>query len=94
LYGGYALASYRLKFGEQALIPFTRYQYYHGGKKQELDARKHRVNELEIGTEWQPIKNFELVAMYTISDRTFEDGALMQNRQKGRLLRLQFQLNF
>ncbi|OWY20197.1 porin [Sphingobacteriales bacterium UPWRP_1] len=94
LHGGYVLASYMLKLKEQVLIPFTRYQYYHGGKKQELDARKHRVKELETGVEWQPIKNFELVAMYTVSDRTFEDGALTQNHQKGRLLRLQFQLNF
>lgn len=95
LSGGYIQASYlqRLKKG-QVLIPFTRYQVYDGGKKHELDARSYEVNELEIGLEWQPVKQFELVAMYTISSRRFEDFALQNNLQKGRLLRLQAQINF
>jgi hypothetical protein len=55
---------------------------------------KHRVKELEIGVEWQPHRAFELVAMYTISDRTFENSLNPSNRQKGSLLRLQAQVNF
>ena len=83
-----------MKIQEQILIPFVRYHYYDGGKKHELDARSYTLKELEIGTEWQPIKNFELVAMYTISDRRFEDFKLQNNKQKGSLLRLQAQFNF
>jgi hypothetical protein len=94
LKGGYIIASYFLKIQEQILIPFVRYHYYDGGKKHELDARSYTLKELEIGTEWQPIKNFELVAMYTISDRRFEDFKLQNNKQKGSLLRLQAQFNF
>lgn len=94
LRGGYVMASYFLKKGNDIFIPFSRYQYYKGGKKHELDATKHRVNELEIGMEWQPHKAFELVAMYTISDRTFENSLNPDNRQKGSLLRLQAQINF
>jgi hypothetical protein len=94
LQGGYVQAQYLLKKGKQVFIPFTRYQYYHGGKKAELDARMYRVKELEIGLEWQPFKNFELVAMYTISDRTFQDAVLKDNRQTGNLLRLQAQFNY
>ena len=95
LKGGYALISYKIDTkNHQTIIPFVRYQKYEGGKKQELDARKHRVSETEIGVEWQPYKNFEAVAMYTMSDRTFEDGALKSNQQKGNLLRIQLQLNF
>ncbi|SIS82670.1 porin [Belliella pelovolcani] len=94
LEGGYVLASYFLKKGNDIFIPFTRYHYYKGGKKHELDATKHRVKELEIGVEWQPHRNFELVAMYTISDRTFENSLNPENRQKGSLLRLQAQINF
>lgn len=94
LQGGYVMVNYRMVVKDQILIPFTRYQYYAGGKKHERDARKHRVSELEIGAEWEPYRNFELVAMYTISDRTFEDALNPLNRQWGRLLRLQAQLNF
>jgi hypothetical protein len=94
LSGGYLMLNYRIKQKGQILIPFARYQTYEGGKKHERDARKHRVSELEIGLEWEPYRNFELVAMYVISDRTFEDAQLPVNRQMGNLLRLQAQLNF
>jgi Phosphate-selective porin O and P len=94
LKGGYAQFSYRLDLGKQTIFPFSRYQYYDGGKKHEIDARSYLVKEFEIGAEWQPFENFELVAMYTISNRTFEDGEKPINAQKGRLLRLQAQLNF
>ncbi len=96
LKGGYVQSMYmmKLKGGKQTLIPFVKYQYYHGGKKHETDARRYIVKDFEIGAEWQPLENFELVAIYTISDRTFEDALLKSNRQKGNLLRLQAQLNF
>ena len=94
LEGGYATFNYFLKAKDHLIYPFFRMQYYAGGKKHELDARSYRVNEYEIGVEWQPIKQFELVAMYTISRRRFEDFRNQDNTQKGRLLRLQAQLNF
>ena len=94
LEGGYVTASYMLKIKKQILIPFVRVHYYDGGKKHELDARSYKVNESEYGVEWQPIKNFELVAMYTMSERRFEDHKLYFNRQVGSLLRLQAQFNF
>ncbi|HSJ66978.1 MAG TPA: porin [Anditalea sp.] len=94
LEGGYVMASYYLKKGKDLFIPFSRYHYYKGGKKHEMDATRHRVKELEIGVEWQPHRNFELVAMYTISDRTFENFQNPNNRQTGSLLRLQAQVNF
>jgi Phosphate-selective porin O and P len=94
LEGGYALINYQLNYKKHLFIPFARAQYYNGGKKHEKDARSYLVKELEIGIEWQPVKNFELVAMYTISDRTFNDFAKKNNRQTGNLLRLQAQVNF
>jgi len=94
LKGGYVLLNYQLKLDNQILFPFVRYQVYDGGKKHEKDARSYDVNELEIGVEWQPYKQFELVAMYTISERRYEDFANQDNLQKGRLLRLQAQVNF
>jgi hypothetical protein len=94
LHGGYILVNYVLKPGKTIVIPFSRYQYYNGGKKHELDARSHTVKEFELGVEWQVNKNFEFVGMYTISDRRFEDGRLPNNQQNGNLLRLQAQVNF
>jgi hypothetical protein len=94
LKGGYVTLSYRFSKSNQVFIPFTRVQYYDGGKKHELDARSYKVNELELGVEWQPVKQFEFVAMYTISSRRFEDKILPDNAQKGNLLRLQAQINF
>jgi phosphate-selective porin len=94
LQGGYITLSYLFKAKDQVFIPFARLQYYKGGKKHELDARSYEVNELEIGVEWQPSKYFELVAMYTMSQRRFEDYTVKDNFQKGNLLRLQAQINF
>lgn len=94
LKGGYFTASYMIAKGGKVIIPFLRTQYYNGGKKHELDARSYNVNETELGLEWQPNKNFELVTMYTMSKRRFEDLKTSENLQKGNLLRVQAQLNF
>ena len=94
LKGGYITAVYKLDFQGQCLMPFSRFQYYNGGKKHELDARSYEVKELEIGAEWQPNKNFELVVMYTMSARRFEDAVNPTNFQRGNLLRIQEQVNF
>lgn len=94
LRGGFITASYKMNFGAHTLIPFVRYQTYKGGKKHELDARSYSVEELELGTEWQLSKNFELVVMYTMSSRRFEDFNLQDNYQRGNLIRIQAQVNF
>ncbi len=94
LTGGYVMLNYQIKYKNHLFFPFTRIQYYEGGKKHEKDARSYKVNEFEVGVEWQPVKQFELVAMYTISSRRFEDFAKQNNLQEGSLLRLQAQINF
>jgi hypothetical protein len=94
LKGGYITASYKTQKGKHVIIPFSRYQYYQGGKKHEMDAMAYDVKEFEVGVEWQPNKNIELVTMYTFSDRRFESFKNQNNHQKGSLLRLQLQLNF
>ena len=94
LKGGYITASYKTQKGKHVIIPFSRYQYYQGGKKHEMDAMAYDVKEFEVGIEGQPNKNIELVTMYTFSDRRFESFKNQNNRQKGSLLRLQLQLNF
>ncbi|GEM54816.1 porin [Flavobacterium branchiophilum] len=95
LEGGYVTLNYKLDLPKhQLLYPFAKFQYYDGGKKFEKDARSYIVRDYEIGLEWQPFKAFEFVAEWVISDRTFEDSALKNNRQKGNLLRIQMQFNF
>lgn len=94
LHGGYITLNYKTNYKNHLLYPFVRGHYYDGGKKHEKDARSYTVKEAELGIEWQPNKHFELVAMYTISNRRFEDFSLQNNTQQGRLLRLQAQVNF
>ena len=94
LQGGYAQTMYMKKLFGQTFIPFARYQYYSGGKKQEFDARSYLVRDLEFGVEWQPNPFIELVGLYVRSDRTFEDSRVLNNRQQGNLFRIQMQLNY
>jgi uncharacterized coiled-coil protein SlyX len=92
--GGYAQTMYMKKVHGQVLTPFYRYQYYSGGKKQELDARSYLVRDNDFGVEWQQSNFFEITAQYSRMDRTYEDAVRPNNRQKGSLLRLQFQINY
>lgn len=97
LEGGYVTLNYKWDLNKEKhrfLYPFAKFQYYDGGKKFEKDARSYVVRDYEIGVEWQPFKAFEIVAEWVISDRTFEDSSLKNNRQQGNLLRLQAQFNF
>jgi hypothetical protein len=94
LKGGYAMVNYVFKTGKQFIIPFARFQYYDGGKKQEDDARSYHVYETEFGIEWQPVPSFELTVAYNIADRTYNSFAKPDNRQTGSFLRIQAQVNF
>ncbi len=94
LKGGYAQLMYRATKGKHTFIPFLKYQYYDGGKKFEVDARSYLVRDFELGVEWQFNKYFELVALYMISDRTFEDALRPVHHVKGNTLRFQLQLNY
>ncbi len=94
LEGGFITACYKINKKEHSIIPYARYQYFNGGKKQETDARWYKVNELEAGIEWSPFKSFELTTAYVISERTFIDHKKPSNTQKGNLLRIQTQFNF
>lgn len=95
LNGGYAMVNYMWHLSHGVVLtPFTRFQYYNGGKKQELDARNYLVREGDIGIEAQFGKYVELTPQYQKGDRTFEDALKPVNRQKGSLLRLQLQFNY
>jgi len=94
LRGGFVQGIVKHKVGGQVFHPFVRAQYYRGGKKVELDARRAVVREGEVGVEWLPFPALELTAHYTVGDRLTSDGAAPNVREKGRLLRLQAQFNY
>lgn len=94
LQGGFVTASYMMRRGKQLFIPFSRYQVYEGGKKHERDARSHSVHDLEVGLEWQPSPNFELVTEWYRGNRRFEDKLRPRYEQRGELFRIQAQFNF
>ena len=94
LHGGYVQAMYRTEVTGNSLIPFVRYQYYDGGKKHERDARSYTVSDLELGIEWSPNRQFELVVLHVWSNRRYEDHLTPVNEQRGSLFRIQAQVNF
>jgi len=93
LSGGFVTASYRSALGKGFIMPYTRYQIYDGAKKHELDARRYQLNELELGVEWQPLKNLELTLAYVISNRKYADFKT-DYAEKGNFLRIQLQANY
>jgi hypothetical protein len=93
LKGGFITASYRSKLGKGFITPYARYQVYDGAKKLELDARHYNMNELELGVEWQLIKNLEITMAYVISDRKYSDF-ITDYAEKGNFLRIQLQANY
>lgn len=94
LHGGYAQLMYMIRKKEHIITPFARYMRYQGGKKFEIDARSYDMQELEVGVEWQLNKAFEFTFNYTIADRRYESSLNPVNRQKGQLIRMQFQVNY
>lgn len=91
LVGGYAQVMYKIDdvLGTVALIPFARGTYYDGGKKFEDNAPHYLVKELELGLEWQLIKNLEIVGAYDMSERTSKT-----DKQSGHVTRVQLQVNY
>lgn len=92
--GGYVTAMYRALVLHKLFFPYARWQYYKGGKKNELDARFYLVKELEVGLQGMVLKGLTLTAAYMFSDRTFEDAVLRDNHQEGSTMRLQAQFNY
>jgi hypothetical protein len=98
LYGGYAMLLYKLdKRG--TWFPFVRYSYYKGGYKSERNAPYSRIDEWELGTEWQINPAAELTLSYLITNRTNTTavnttGVTSYQQFDGDVLRLQFQVNY
>lgn len=107
LHGGYIQGSYYAQdvslFNTNIglLIPFLKWQYYDGYNKAETNAPQNRVNDWELGVEWQIAPEVELAAVYHRMKRTnmTREGAyntLVGSYQEfeAEALRLQLQYNF
>jgi phosphate-selective porin len=75
LNGGYLQAMYKIdnfQFFDTngTLIPFIKWQYFDGYNKAESNAAQNKVNDWEIGAEWQIAPEVELVAYYHKMKRT------------------------
>jgi phosphate-selective porin/polyhydroxyalkanoate synthesis regulator phasin len=107
LHGGYIQGSYFAKdvtlFNTNIgnVIPFVKWQYFDGYNKAEVNAPRNKVNDWEIGAEWQIAPEVELVAQYHIMKRTNMTTGGAFNALEGsyrtfdaQALRLQLQYNF
>jgi Phosphate-selective porin O and P len=100
LYGGYVMTMYKYDTCCHGIfIPYARWNLYRGGYKPERNAPYSKIDEWEIGCEWQLNKQMEFVAMYTVTDRTNTTainqlGTASYQQFDGNLLRFQFQVNY
>ncbi|WP_338392686.1 porin [Fulvitalea axinellae] len=94
LHGGYIQAMYRAETSHGVFFPFVKWQRYDGGKKFEQDARAYKVNDFDIGMEWQINKAIELVGMYSFMDRKYADSVDGSDEFAGSMLRMQLQFRF
>jgi hypothetical protein len=94
LQGGYVQAMYKVDhpaFG--TLIPYAKWQTFRGASKFDNNAPAMRVNEIEIGAEWQPFPALELTAAYSRMKRTNLADAPYEP-VKGNMFRVQLQTNY
>lgn len=94
LHGGYVMASYRLARGPAGqIMPFARWQTYRGGWKAATNAPFLSTDELELGVEWQPLKELELTMSYGRVHRTEADER-RAGQARGQVVRGQVQWNY
>jgi phosphate-selective porin len=110
LNGGYIQTMYKIdhfKVGDTdgTLIPFVRWQYFDGYSKAEANSPQNKVNDWELGAEWQIAPEVELVAYYhhmnrsnlvtgSNSSTTNPSGNADYERFKADAIRMQLQYNF
>jgi hypothetical protein len=98
--GGYITATYRHQTENYGIItPFTRYQQYSGGFRNQANAPYGDQREWDFGVEWQIWKEVELVLEYArVNETNFAAsttvGQPSYRNFNGSLLRMQLQINY
>jgi phosphate-selective porin len=95
LQGGYIQAMFKDDdfFGLGTLTPFVKWQRFDGALKFQPNAPFTNVNDWEIGFEWQPVPQVELVTIYHRMDRNDTTRAPYEEFQSD-VLRMQLQINY
>lgn len=95
LSGGYVQTMYRIKHSPigGALMPYARWQRYRGGWKAATNAPRLATDEIELGIEWQPLKELELTVAYANMKRAEADER-RAGRVSGDLIRTQLQWTY
>ena len=98
LNGGYVQAMYKLDNAFGSWMPYAKWQRYDGSEKFSTNAPRSHLREIEIGVEWQPVPEVELVVAYANMDRTnvgtFVSSLNGYRQVKADMLRAQLQWNF
>lgn len=100
LKGGYVQAMMKISGGRYGtILPFVRWQTFDGFNKAETNAPRNRVDDWELGVEWQFNKQVELTAVYHLMDRHNlitgnRAGRIDYSRFQSEVLRLQLQASF
>lgn len=94
LRGGYIQAMARVPYSEKGLlIPYFRWQKYDGAWKAAINSPRISTREIELGVEWQPVKEVELTVAYVRSERSEADER-RSGIARGQLIRTQLQFNY
>lgn len=95
LHGGYVQIAYRIDKHYGTWYPFARWQYFDGGRKFATNAPHSRVHEFDIGLEWQPWTEFEIMVSYTHTfERTNTRVSPYNDSEDSNRLSFQAQINF
>ena len=89
LQGGYVQAMYKW----DNILPYVRWQEYHGGKKNRFNSPFNVVRETEVGVEYQINRALELTVAYAWMKRTDTINAPYAIHD-GQVLRFQLQWNY
>jgi hypothetical protein len=65
LQGGYVMANWLQRGDSGSWFPFVRWNFYDGARKFARNAPRAEVNEIDVGIEWAPVPEVELVVQYT-----------------------------
>lgn len=93
LSGGYLQAMYKIDSSHGTFIPYAKLQTYDGASKFDNNAPKMKVDEAELGVEWQIRPEIEVSAAYAHMERT-NVGTAPYEVLDGDLLRFQLQWNY
>jgi hypothetical protein len=75
LHGGHVQLNYRTRYASATWFPFTRWNYYEGGRKFARNAPRSTVNEIDFGLEFARWAEVELTAMYTHTFKRTRTGS-------------------